>query len=56
MTTESTRACPICDYARVREWERVDALRAKLLKQNLWSVQHEAVYQATVDPLKRVAE
>ncbi len=46
--------CPMCRYARVREWERVDALRAELLKRNLWTAAVEAVYQEHIKPLKQV--
>ena len=58
-------ACPSCHAShdqsgmprmeRIRrEWEYVDATRAKLIQQNKWDAATEAAYQRAIEPLARV--
>lgn len=37
-----------------REWEYVDATRALMIQQNLWSPEAEAAYKIAIQPLARV--
>lgn len=37
-----------------REWEYVDATRAKLIQRNQWPAEAEAAYQVAIQPLARV--
>lgn len=37
-----------------REWEYVDATRAKLIRKGLWTAEIEAHYQRAIEPLSRV--
>lgn len=38
----------------LREWEHIDATRAKLIQQNKWDAATEAAYQKAIVPLARV--